>query len=424
MAELIEEIAEKNAVTENAADIERKLHIAALGKEALEIGISKIAISFPLYYIPLINLKQVIAWDMPTIGVGPYGRFDIGLYFNPEFILSLTSSELRAVLQHESMHILMQHLTRGREFGANHNLYNISADLTINPRLEGIPKWGYFPANLKLPDNESAELYYKTLKERREEMKKNLRKQMKGMGMSDEEIDQTFLDSLEGRLMDDHSLWEDMTEEQRDIIAEKIRNISEVAMRAQDARGWGDIPGNVMDQIIAANIPIVNWKREIKFFVNQVISSGTEATRKRPSRRYGYLQPGSKKVYTSKLLVAIDCSGSVSDAELQMFVDEISGIVEHAICHVISFDTTCHGAPQALQRKYSPINIHGRGGTDFSAPIQMANELKYDGLIIMTDGECYFPPAPKCRMVWALSRNSSWAKPPPYGKVINLSEMN
>ncbi len=144
----------------------------------------------------------------------------------------------------------------------------------------------------------------------------------------------------------------------------------------------------------------------------------------RPNRRYGYNQPGTKKEYVTKILVAIDCSGSVSGDELQMFVDEISGMIDNAVCHVISFDTECHESPKLIDKRNSSVKIHGRGGTNFAAPIQLADELKYNGLIIMTDGECSFPPPPLCKVIWALSRNSSWASAPPYGKVINITEYN
>jgi predicted metal-dependent peptidase len=391
------------------------------GLERLEIGISRLTLSFPLFYIPLINLRKVESWNIPTMGVGPVNKIELGLYYNPEFTLSLNPIELRAVLQHEAMHILLQHLTRGRDFGSNFKMYNIAADLTINPKLEGIPSWAYFPEKEGLPSNESAELYYKLLKERREEMTKRMKKQMEGM--TDEQIADAFFKSLEGEALDDHSMWEDMTQTQKDIIKEKIRNLSEEAMRAQDAVGWGKVPGNLHEEIMAANKPLVNWKRELKFFIGQVVSCGRKSTRLRPNRRYKYLQPGTKRSYTSKLLIALDCSGSVSDKELQMFIDEVTGMVGKVQVDVIPFDAVCHGEPQKFTRKNASIKVHGRGGTDFGPPIRMADDLKYDGLIVMTDGECSFPVAPRCRMMWVLSRNSSWADPPPYGRVIQLNEL-
>lgn len=403
-------------------DLEKKRKISRDGLEKLEIGISRLTLSFPLYYVPLINLKKVESFNIPTMGVGPVNKFELGLFYNPAFVLSLNAIELRAVLQHEAMHILLQHITRGTDFASNFKMYNIAADLTINPKLVGIPDWAHFPKKEGFPENESSELYYKLLKERREEMKKKLKEHMKGKGLSDEEIDDAFLDSLEGRLLDDHSLWDDLTQDQKDVLTEKIRNLSEEAMRAQDAVGWGKIPGGFADEIMAANKPKVNWKRELKYFVGQVVASGRKNTRLRPNRRFGYLQPGTKRNYTSRVLVAIDCSGSVSDAELQMFIDEMTGIIGKVHCDVIPFDAVCHGDPQPFTRKSARVKINGRGGTNFNPPIRMADDLKYDGLILMTDGECDFPAPPRCKMMWVLSRDSKWAGPPPYGKIIQLDQ--
>lgn len=414
----LEEIKEKKRL--HKAQFEARRIMSREGLERLEIGISRLTLSFPLFYIPLINLRKVESWNIPTMGVGPANKIELGLYYNPEFVLSLNPIELRAVLQHEAMHILLQHLTRGRDFGSNFKMYNVAADLTINPKLEGIPSWAYFPEKEGLPTNESAELYYKLLKERREDMRKKRQKEMEGM--TDEEIADAFLDSLNGTQLDDHSMWEDMTQTQKDILTEKIRNLSEEAMRAQDSVGWGKVPGNLHDEIMAANKPKVNWKRELKFFIGQVVSSGRKSTRLRPNRRYGYLQAGTKRNYTSRLLIALDCSGSVSDKELQMFIDETTGMIGKVQCDVIPFDATCHGDPQPFTRKSGRIKVHGRGGTNFGPPIKMADNLKYDGLIVMTDGECDFPAPPRCRIMWVLSRNSTWASPPPYGKVIQLED--
>lgn len=56
--------------------------------------------------------------------------------FNPEFALSLTTEELSFVIAHETLHILLFHLTLSHNFD-NKQMFNIAADAMINDYLTG-----------------------------------------------------------------------------------------------------------------------------------------------------------------------------------------------------------------------------------------------------------------------------------------------
>jgi predicted metal-dependent peptidase len=257
--------------------------------------------------------------------------------------------------------------------------YNYAADMAINCHIEGLPDGALYPKNFQLPDNESSEWYYEKLKKEEEE---------KGDG------------ALEGKgeLVDDHEMWGECDD---DIIKEKVRNIAEQAIKEQEKKGWGDISGNLAQQIIAANKPVVNWKREVRYFINQIIMMGRKSTRMRPNRRFGYKDPGSKRDYTSKILVAIDTSGSVSDQELEYFLQELNGMISHVKVDLLQFDHEIKSDPKPFEKKAKRLGIVGRGGTNVDPVLRMADEKHYDGLIIMTDGGFGIGvPKPKCRVMW------------------------
>jgi predicted metal-dependent peptidase len=57
----------------------------------------------------------------------------VSLYFNPEFVDSLSSAELIGVLAHETMHPALQHHTR--RSGRKPKRWNMACDYAINPLL-------------------------------------------------------------------------------------------------------------------------------------------------------------------------------------------------------------------------------------------------------------------------------------------------
>ena len=368
-------------------------------KNKIESAISRLICFQPLYGTVFLHLNKVQTEKLPTMGVGVMRRVDLGLFYNPTFVEDLTDLELRAVLKHEALHVLLHHLTRSKHFAYNPRGYNIAADVSINQNIEGLPEGALYPRTFSLPKEQSSEWYYEKLKRDCEENGKDF-------------------DDLEGGTIDDHSMWDEFDD---DIVTEKVRNIAEKAIREQEKKGWGNINGNIVQQIMAANKPIVNWKKEVRWFINKLVLMGRKSTRMRPNRRYGYVNPGTKRNYTSKLLVAFDTSGSVSDDQLAMFATELNGMIDHVHADFIQFDTIIHGEPEPYTYKAREIKIKGRGGTCFEPVIKMVDELRYDGLIIFTDGYAPFPTKPKARMLWAVCERDKDVSFP-YGKRVVIEE--
>jgi predicted metal-dependent peptidase len=339
------------------------------------------------------------------MAVGTTRGVDLALYFNPEFVKSITKNQLRAVLKHEALHVLLHHIARSNYFNHNPKGNNFAADMAINCYIEGLPEGALYPKNFGFPDNESTEYYYDRLKKDAEQNSHEIGEGPQG---------------AKGDLADDHSKWGDCAE---DIVKEKIRNIAEQAIKAQEQKGWGDVQGNLAQQILAANKSVVNWKKEVRYWINQIILMGRRATRMRPNRRYGFSNPGSKRDYTSKILVAVDTSGSVSDQELKAFLSEINGMIAHVKVDLIQFDHGLQGKPEPFEKKRKKIDIKGRGGTSFKEPIELADEMKYDGLLIFTDCCAPFPDKPKCRIMWAAcAQNEQYLKQVPYGKKVLIEK--
>lgn len=384
--------------------------------DRLDSAISKLIAFKPVFGIVFIYLNKRQNRQVPTMGVGIIRRTDMALYYNPEWILGLTTVELRAVLQHEALHVLLHHIVRADHFSLNKMGFNITADMAINCHLTGLPGNCFYPSTFKLPDFESAEWYYEKLKQ---EANQNGQESVAG-----------YADG-KGNMVDDHSGWDECEE---DVVKEKIKAIADKCIKAQEQKGWSEIGTNLAQAIIEANKATVNWKREVRWFINKLILAGHVSTRSRINRQEQamikhrkddflknvYIKPGTKRDFRARLLVALDTSGSVSDLELQQFIGEINGMINHVDCDVIMFDTSICCEPMRIKKKLSNLKIYGRGGTNFDAPVRFAEEHGYDGLIIMSDGMCPFPEAPRnCRVLWAFTPPGHGIVPP-YGKFVPI----
>ena len=363
-------------------------------KNRLESAISKLVTFQPLYGEVFLHLNKKETSKVPTLAVGVIRRVDLALYYNPDIISKLSSTELRSVLKHEALHILLHHLTRAKHFAYNPRGYNIAADCAINCHIEGLPEGALYPRLFDLEDNQSSEWYYEKLKK---------------------ESGGDFDNLVEGKgdTVDDHSMWDEFDD---DIVEEKIRNIAEKAIKEQEKKGWGNISGNLAAQIIAANKPIVNWKKEVRWFINKLILMGRKSTRMRPNRRYGITSPGTKRNYTSKLLVAFD-------TQLEYFATELNGMIDHVKVDFVQFDTRIYDDPKPFSKKAGKIDIVGRGGTCFTPVIELADELRYDGLVVFTDGYAPFPSRPKTRVLWAVCDQDKDVEFP-YGKKVVIEQKN
>ena len=194
------------------------------------------------------------------------------------------------------------------------------------------------------------------------------------------------------------ALWEE-DETQIEYINSCIEN-------AMLSRQWGSLPGNIQDLIKASTIKADNIRRRLDMFRTSIISTTRRLTRMRPSRRYGWDQMGVLHPYTSRLLIAVDTSGSVRKEDLIRFFGVINSFFTYGIpfIDVIQFDAKIHLPLLSLKKVTSKIKLRGRGGTNFQAPVDFFDEHKeYDGMIVFTDGYAPTPKMPVNRKIlWVL----------------------
>jgi len=211
-------------------------------------------------------------------------------------------------------------------------------------------------------------------------------------------IDQSILDEAAAR----SELWEE-----DEMRAQEINDIIE------KMNAWGSIPGNMVQQIQASTKARIDYRKIMQGFRASVLSNTMRLTRMRPNRRTGFQQMGSIRKFDTKLLVAVDVSGSISDSMLSHFYSVINKFFKYGINEIDCVQFDCElGEVKSLRKASRTVEIFGRGGTSFQPVFDyLAEHNIYDGLIILTDG---FAPHPNmddsitAKILWVCENEKSY----------------
>ena len=196
-------------------------------------------------------------------------------------------------------------------------------------------------------------------------------------------------------LADNTELWQD-DELRREEINELIRTTTQ----------WGTLPGKLVEQIIASLAVKMDYRKALSSFHTSILSSKRHLTRMRPNRRSGFAQMGSRYDLASRLLVAVDVSGSIDSRTLQAFYSVVARFFKYGVetIDVVQFDAALQGDVVTFKKRPTKVEVRGRGGTSFQEVFDyLKDHRQYDGLLIFTDGY-----APEPRVDFAMRTKVLW----------------
>ena len=357
--------------------------------------------------------------SIPTAGVlAKEGQ--LMLWWNRRFLAGLTADQVKGLLKHECYHLIFEHTTTRRH--DPHVVWNYATDLAINsliPEVE-LPEGGLIPGKAfealtdeqkekmgeeavaryekvsakieSFPKEKSAEWYFSHLQEVAEDIQNA---QQGGQGGEGEGEEGEGVPGMPGP-MDDHDGWDELSDEERELVKGKVKAALEEAVRDADSTGqWGSIPGSVrgtLRDMISNEIP---WQSVLKQFCGMTRRANRASNVKRINRKYPGIHPGVERGYTSSIAVYIDQSGSVDDESLGLFFGELKQLARRTRITIFNFDTEVDvDSEREWDRNRTPGLERTRcGGTDFQAVTDHANKnaSRFDGYLILTDGECYEP---------------------------------
>jgi predicted metal-dependent peptidase len=191
-----------------------------------------------------------------------------------------------------------------------------------------------------------------------------------------------------------------------------------VQQAIQAARSCGSVPAGIEQLVEITKGPRASWFDRLKRFVAATVV--TDYTWSRPSRRtasLGIYLPSTTKEGTGHIDVAIDCSGSISDRELEEFGSKFDALHEELkpeLVRAIYFDAVVQNVKEFGPEDAVTFDVKGRGGTDVRSAFKWIEESGRQPkcLVVLTDLETPFPDMPPSYPVLWITVNQHT---PPFG---------
>ena len=327
--------------------------------------------------------------------------------YGRKFVASLKDSELNFVVLHENLHKAFRHLTTWKKLhDEDHRLANEACDYVINLKLKDIDPYEKTIAMPRFTDGPNkgkqmglvdekyrgmhAKQVFDLLKEEKEcEGERG----GKGEGGSGGEGDD------EGQGFDDHD-WDGAKEmgeaEKKELEREIDQAIRQGVMAHQKIAGTG--AGGLDRDLLDLLEPKVDWREMLREFVKATCSAKDTSSWRRVNRRFlstGTYMPSLIGEKVGHLVVAVDTSGSVGQAELSGFLTEVRGITEEVKPSQV--DLIYWDSEVAAHEEYTETMVgdiinstkpRGGGGTSPSCVSQYLKDKRIEPecVIVLTDG--------------------------------------
>ena len=336
-----------------------------------------------------------------------------------------TQEEVNGLILHENLHIGLRQMIHNLDlFREDMKRANKAADFVVNDMIMEIHK--KYPQLVKLPKGGCYDPKYHNMNMR--EVYKLLEECEGGKGGKGEEGEGDG-DSPSGGggneySFDEHDFETAITQEEaKEMDARIDRAIREGALLA--GRLGVDLPRQITDMLA----PVIDWKEVLRDFVTSACKGKDEYTWRKFNRRVisnDIYLPTVENETIGEVVVAIDTSGSIGDAELNMFASELVSICEAVspdAVRVLWWDTKVHGE-QLFTDNYDQIGSMlkplGGGGTRVSSVAEYINKKKINAecVLVFTDGflESDVVWDISAPTLWMVTENRNWT--PPTGKKV------
>lgn len=426
------------------------INISELETEFCKVSTDLVYYSNPLYASVLMQCARVYTYEVPTMAVAVTQQ--VLLLVNPDFFLGRaemidpktkqkiqagckTTQERLAVVEHEILHLIFYHLSRGQRH-SDSKRSNIAADLVCNQyvryKLPGDPmlveKFGF-------PKEKDIDWYYNELGKKQESEDEdqqqqpnagNCRGSHEGWGEPEqneqsEGESEGDADSLLGKIGESDCLSEGAKEA---IVCDVLRKAAE----KDGEEAISKLPGNVASQVremIKEKKSTQPWNTLLRRFIGTHGSSQVKQSIKYCSKRFRdphtgrKVRPGLRIKRSKKLLVGLDTSDSVYKEEFDLFAGEIRSIYRfNKDITVVQCDTEIH---DVFKYRGKMEFIKGRGGTDMAPIYKMFIDGDYDLCILLTDGYIGdIGPKPRGGWLWVLTNDG--VEPAEWGSYIRLPD--
>jgi predicted metal-dependent peptidase len=401
----------------------------------------QLLLSQPFFATLCLRLNLVSA-GIPTMATN--GR---AIYYNPEFVESLTPEELQGVLAHEVLHCALAHHCRRGSRDAR--LWNEAADFAVNPIV--LKNGLTLPADALIkPEYEglsAEEIYARLLEDTAIGSKSNGQPGTAGASnpplaaqpgpgaanagseASPNSTSQELSQNATTKGTSQSGVCDDATTNLRpggfgevvDAIndqgepaseADKSRQAHEWSIAAEQAmrtaKACGHEVANMERPLREARESRQDWRAILRYFIAATVPSDYRWCP--PNRRYiasGLYLPSVHREGVGTIVIGVDTSGSVGEEQLNQFAAEISAICDQAQperIHVVYCDEEVNSFQEFGPSEPIRLEPVGGGGTNFRPVFQWVEEQNIlpACLIYLTDLECHKYPdsSPNYPVLW------------------------
>ena len=327
--------------------------------------------------------------------------------YNPDFVNEMGDEALDQALRTEAIRILLKHPYQRKPDACSQQAIAVGSNLTIGDNYQFGSIHTEQPGDYDLPSGREYEWYSRRIQEL---LPPDADGDGNGAGDGSDSLGQGGGDGdpRTDRLSDNADKNTALSElwDEDDLAVAMIDGIID------STKDWGSLAGNFAEQLKASAKARINWRNVLSGFRASILSTQRKLTRMRPNRRTGFDNMGSIRRFDTRVLVAVDVSGSISSSDLSYFYGVVNSAFRYGFTavDVIQFDAGVR-VVQSLKKVLRDVAVLGRGGTSFQEPIVYAHENGYDGLVILTDGYAPQPILPdnmRCKLVWVCNNRESY----------------
>lgn len=410
----------------------------------------------------ILGSLQIIAdKHVPSMGVTVQNRHYV-LMYNPEWFKKAEYNEVVAVVEHEAMHVLLEHIPRSylelamcstdeekRTFKMCNNIAADMADNCLvikgNPWVQAHKDGWVFPEHepFKFAPDLAYETYMELLRDYLRKnpppkikmcilqagLSKNHEKWFEGAGGKPGEGPNGKSDGnsgVEGLTVEEAlAIAQDLKTEGKKVIAQAIHDYS---------KSRGTVPAHLqelIDELLRE--PIMPWLQILRNLVINTRRFKIVRSIRRPNRRHFGIPkiakfPGKAKDMTFTVTFLVDTSGSMGTEELQQALSELQAIQKadsDILIHIVESDANVGKEYTITAKDKVDPEFTGRGGTDFNPALLRAQKIESDIVFYYTDG--YAPaPEPESRVsvpfVWLITPNGQ-IPDQEWGRVLRMKDM-
>lgn len=365
--------------------------------------------------------------DSPIKTMGTDGKH---LYYDSDFVMSLTDDEVMFVVAHEVLHAVYDHVAKWRLQGRDPMLWNQATDYIINGELVrhgigSLPDPFYVNGekcnpcyDKKYDDKWTSELVYAELK------KLQKKGQLPNNVVLDTHVHSEGEDGSNGM----KPMSPDELSQVEDNLKEAVKEAAREHKIGKNGGTGSSYLERLCDELLEGK---VDWRDVLKTQISNCFDRFDYTYCKynrRNSLLNGVVLPSVfHEGETVKVYVAIDVSGSISNDDVKVFLSELNEITEQFDDFEICIFCFADGVLKKTFKRYVSDSSEdvteyvpsGTGGTSFK-PIYnylRNEEVIPEQLIIMTDGYSYdgWGDPHYCDTLWLLVNNNGDYGRPTHG---------